>query len=264
MTIGDLSGKVSVVIGAGRGFGRAVALSLAASGSDVVLASRSSNELAETAKTIYQETGTKALAIPTDVGQRNEVDALRSAVEDAFGAVDILVNAAGIFGPVASIATADPDEWLQTLLTNTAGALFTCRAFVGWMMDRGWGRIVNVSASACFMPPATSISAYVTSKVALNQMTRHLAAEVDGTGVTANAIHPGVFKSEMWRDIRDKARANPGEAKLRDWAAWVEQSGGEPFEKGVRVVNHLIHDVPSTNGQFCWPDDSFDAPLPTW
>ncbi|HEY5058923.1 MAG TPA: SDR family oxidoreductase [Gaiellaceae bacterium] len=260
----ELAGKVSVVTGAGRGFGRAVAISLAAAGSNVVLASRSSSELDETVETIRRETGNESLAVATDVSRSADVDRLRAAAENAFGPVDILVNAAAVFGPVAPIATTNPEEWLQTLLINTAGSLFTCSAFAGGMIGNGWGRIVNVSASACFMAPDINTSAYVTSKVALNQMTRHLAAELEGTGVTANAMHPGVFKSEMWRDIRDKARAIPGEKRLNAWANGVEESGGEPFEKGVTVVNRLIHDVPPPNGRFFWPDDSYDPPLPTW
>jgi NAD(P)-dependent dehydrogenase (short-subunit alcohol dehydrogenase family) len=73
------------------------------------------------------------------------------------------------------------------------------------MVDAGWGRIVNVSSAAALAPPGPLNSAYATSKVALNQLTRQLAAELVGTGVTANVIHPGEVKTEMWADIRDKA-----------------------------------------------------------
>ena len=85
------------------------------------------------------------------------------------------------------------------------GPYLTCRAFVGGMIERGWGRIVSFSSAAALHPPGPINSAYGTSKAALNQFTRHLAAELVGTGVTANVIHPGDVKTEMWADISDQA-----------------------------------------------------------
>jgi NAD(P)-dependent dehydrogenase (short-subunit alcohol dehydrogenase family) len=259
----DLSDRVSVVVGAGRGFGRAVALSLSKQGSRLVLASRTQSELAETQRLIADSTGHQPLAIAVDVSEPEQVDLLRDEVRRAFGPVQILVNSAATFGPVADVASVDAHEWLQTLAVNAMGPFLTCRAFVAGMVGSGWGRVINVSASVCFMPPDPGISAYVTSKVALNQLTRHLAAELAGTGVTANAIHPGVFKSAMWLDIKTKAQAIPGETRLTSWAARVEESGGEPYEKGVDLVNRILRDG-DTNGRFLWPESSWDAPLPTW
>jgi NAD(P)-dependent dehydrogenase (short-subunit alcohol dehydrogenase family) len=133
------------------------------------------------------------------------------------------------------------------------------------MVAAGWGRVINVSSSSCFMEPDAVSSAYATSKVALNQLTRHLAAELAGTGVTANAIHPGSLRTEMWRDIRTKAEGVPNAESLTDWTDRVDANGGDPMEKGVEVVMRLIDDLDgATNGRFCWPENAMEAPAPTW
>ena len=110
-----------------------------------------------------------------------------------------------IFGPIQLIKDSDPKEWIETLMTNMVSHYLTCRAFVGGMIDQGWGRIVNVTSANALHPPGPLHSAYGTSKAALNHFTRHLAAEIEGSGVTANVIHPGDVKTEMWADIRAKA-----------------------------------------------------------
>lgn len=131
----------------------------------------------------------------------------------------------GDLGPIQRIAESDPAAWLQALLINTIAPYLVCRAFVGRMIAQGWGRIVNVSSAASLDPPGGLNSAYATSKVALNHFTRHLAAELSGSGVTANVIHPGDVKTEMWADIRKQVTAMGPEADgYRNWVQWVEET----------------------------------------
>jgi NAD(P)-dependent dehydrogenase (short-subunit alcohol dehydrogenase family) len=140
------------------------------------------------------------------------------------------------------------------------------RAFLGGMLDAGWGRIVNLTSAASLHPPGPLNSAYGTAKVALNQFTRHLAAEIAGSGVTANVIHPGDVKTAMWADIRERVAGMGavGENYI-SWAEWVEETGGDPPQKAVDLVLRLTSDAGAdTNGMFCWIDDPLQAPIASW
>ena len=200
----ELAGKIAVVTGAGRGLGRAVAVALASRKAAVALVARHQDQLDETARLIRAAGGT-AQVLPVDISQVDAVAVLRARVEAELGTPQILINAAGVFGPIQRIADTDPRDWIETLAVNTIGPYLTCRAFTRAMVERGWGRVVNFSSAASLHPPGPLNSAYATSKVALNHFTRHLAAELAGTGVTANVIHPGEVKTAMWAAVRDGA-----------------------------------------------------------
>lgn len=250
----DLTGKVAVVTGAGRGVGRAISLALAASGARVALVARSADQLHETAATIAAAGGV-AQVFALDVTRPPDVlEGLKSGVEALWGSPQILVNCAGIFGPIDLLKDSDPARWIETMTVNTIGPYLTCRAFVGGMIAVGWGRIVNATSAASLHPPGPLNSAYATSKVALNQMTRSLAAELDGSGVTANVFHPGDLKTAMWRQIKERAEAmGPAGQGYREWAGWVERTGGDPPEKAAALVLRLAgDDSAQINGQFLW------------
>jgi NAD(P)-dependent dehydrogenase (short-subunit alcohol dehydrogenase family) len=257
--------RVAVVTGAGRGLGRAVALALAERGHPIVGVARDGAALAETSD-LVRAAGGLMVSRPTDVADPDAVEELTAFVHAQLGAPSILVNAAGIFGPIAMIRDSDPRAWVQTVMIDGIAPYLTTRQFVGGMIDAGWGRIVNVTSAASLHPPGALNSAYATAKVALNQLTRHIAAEVAGTGVTANVIHPGDVKTEMWRDIRDRVAVMGPEAEpYRQWAAWVEETGGDPPDKAVTLVLRLTSDEGAdTNGQFCWVDEPLQAPIPSW
>ena len=176
------------------------------------------------------------------------------------------MNAAAIFGPVARFSKTDPAEWVQALMVNTAGAYLTCRVFVPGMLAAGWGRIVNLSSAASLGTPGMLDSAYSTSKAALNRMTRHLAAELDGTGVAAAVLHPGSVKTEMWAEIQAKVeRLDADGDPLRTWVDVVERTGGDPVSSGASLVLELVDPrLEGRNGQFCWLRDALDAPIASW
>ena len=257
--------RVAVVTGGGRGLGRIVAIALARRGDRVALVGRGVESLRETERLIDGEGGF-ARAIPADIGDPAAVEAMARAVERDLGPVSILVNAAGSFGPIQPVKDGDPHAWIGTLSVNLVGPYLTCRAFVGTMVTRGWGRIVNFSSAASLHPPGPFNSAYATSKVALNQLTRHLAAEVAGTGVTANVIHPGDVKTDMWADIRDRSqRMGPEAEAYRKWVEWVEATGGDDPRKAADLILRLTgEDGGQINGQFLWIADPLQAPIPSW
>jgi NAD(P)-dependent dehydrogenase (short-subunit alcohol dehydrogenase family) len=261
----QLAGKVAVITGAGRGLGRHVACGLAARGASAVLIARNSDQLAETAAAIRDQGG-QSLSIRADIGKPEEVDVLKARVLAEFKTVDILINAAGVFGPIQPIGESDVARWLETMQTNLIGPYLTCRAFVDGMVERGWGRIINFSSAAAFHTPGPLNSAYATSKVALNHFTRHLAAEIVGKGVTANVIHPGEAKTAMWAAIREESAqaGSIGEA-FRQWAAAVGESGGDPPEKALELVLDLIEgEHANTSGKFLWIKNGQQTPIPSW
>ncbi len=258
-------GRIAVVTGAGRGLGRGVAVALAARGHPVVGVARGVAQLTETAD-IIRAAGGRMVIRATDVSQPASVVAMADFVRQELGAPSILINAAGIFGPIALIRDTDPAAWVETIMIDGIAPYLTARAFLGDMIDAGWGRIVNVTSAASLHPPGALNSAYATAKVALNQLTRHLAAEIEGTGVTANVIHPGDVKTDMWRDIRDRVAVMGPEAEpYRQWAAWVEETGGDPSHKAVDLVLRLTSDEGAeVNGRFCWVDDPLQPPIASW
>jgi len=240
-----VDGAAAVVTGGTRGLGAAIADALELRGARVARVGRTADRF------------------PADISNPEQVAELAERVSAELGRPSILVNAAGVFGPIESIRTADPDRWIETLLVNAVGPYLTCRAFVGSMVEGGWGRIVNVTSAASLHPPGVLGSAYATAKVALNQLTRHLAADLEGTGVTANVIHPGDVKTEMWADIRDQARQlGPEGEALRRWVDWVAETGGDPPEKAVDLVLRIIDS--DVNGRFLWIEEPLQPPIPSW
>ena len=239
----DLKGHIAVVTGASRGVGRAIADALVAHGLVVAPVARHSARFT------------------ADVSDSADVARLKAAVEAELGQPTVLINAAGIFGPIALVKDGDPKEWVETIMIDAVGPYLVSRAFLGGMVDAGWGRIVNLSSAASLHTPGPMNSAYGTAKVALNQFTRHLAAELEGTGVTANVIHPGDVKTAMWADIRDKKDAIGGDG-YDSWVTWVDETGGDPPEKAAKLVIDIIEN--DVNGRFLWIDDPLQTPIPSW
>jgi len=261
----DLTGKVALITGAGRGIGRLAAVRLAGRGARVALVARSAGQIAGTAGYIEARGGTAA-AIRADVGSPQSVTAMKAEVEDRLGHPSILINAAGIFGPIHVAWKTDPAAWINTVMVNAIGPYLTCHAFVENMMQKGWGRIVNVTSAATLHEPGPINSAYGVSKAALNQFTRHLAAEIAGSGVTANVIHPGDVKTEMWMNIRDGVEdLGPIAQRYRDWADWIESNGGDDPEKASDLIEALMSErAAAISGRFLWIKDGLQSPIPSW
>jgi 3-oxoacyl-[acyl-carrier protein] reductase len=195
-----LEGQVAMVTGAGRGIGRAAALALAQAGAAVVLAARSGDEINSLADEI-KHNGGKALAIPTDVSDVAQVDYLLVLTLRAFGRVDILVNNAALVQPIGKVWETAPAVWHKLIVVNVLGPYLCARAVLPQMLERGSGRIINLSSAAAERN-LTGLSAYNASKAALERFSGTLAAELEGSGVVAVTFRPGMVDTPMQAEIR--------------------------------------------------------------
>ena len=247
IVVGQLEGRVAVVTGAGRGLGRATALALANEGAKVALVARSSLELAEAASDV-RAVGGCALEIQADVGAPDVAALVCRRVASELGPVDILVNNAAVVWPLESTVRLDPEDWIAALQINLVGVLRLTRAVLPEMVERGWGRIVNVSSGVVDFPgDMVGANAYVTSKAALEGHTLNLAAELAGTGVTVNVLRPGMVNTSMQAWIREQPIDRVG-AALHDWFIQMQESGMlvEPDEP-ARMIAELV--VSQANGE---------------
>jgi 3-oxoacyl-[acyl-carrier protein] reductase len=196
VTAPPLAGQRALVTGASRGIGRAIARRLAKVGAKVVLCARSTEELRTLAVEIEGAGGT-ALVLPCDVGKAKQVAAAVSAATDAFGGIDILVNNAGV---VARGALVDMEEAVydQVLDVNLKGPYLFCRAVLPQMLARRSGRIVNVGSISSTLGTA-GMTAYCASKWGLLGMSKALAEELRGTGVSVTSVLPGSVDTGMLR-----------------------------------------------------------------
>jgi 3-oxoacyl-[acyl-carrier protein] reductase len=220
----QFNGRTALVTGAGRGIGRELAGQLAAGGATVALVARSYTELTETARQV-RAGGGRAHVVPADLadaGQRAE--AVRQ-VREACGAVDILVNNAGVVAPLGPSAELDPADWAAAIELNLTAVATLTFALLPSMLERGWGRVVNVSSGVVANPGfMVGGNAYTTSKAALEAHTVNLATELAGTGVTANVYRPGAVDTGMQAAIRDTDPGRLG-AGLRDYFTRTHERG---------------------------------------
>jgi NAD(P)-dependent dehydrogenase (short-subunit alcohol dehydrogenase family) len=190
-----LDQKVAVVSGAGRGIGRALAVGFAESGANVVLLSRTEKDLLETAS-LVEEKGSKALILPTDVTNREEVQSAIKLVVEKWGKIDILVNNAGMNIRSQALQVTD-EEWQMIMDTNLKSAFMLSQEVGNVMKERGeGGKIINISSVAGHVALRTGV-VYAATKAALIQMTKVLAMEWGQYGIHVNAIGPWYFKTPL-------------------------------------------------------------------
>ena len=191
-----LKNRLALLTGGGRGIGRAIALAYAAEGADVVVAARTVAQVESVAREITNQFPVKALALSCDVSDVGSVEEMFKQAEQSFGrSPDILVNNAGI-AESAPITKTDDALWQKHLAINLSGSFYCTRAALPAMIDRSWGRIINI-ASIAGKTGAPYIAAYSASKHGMLGLTRSTALEVAAKGITANAICPGYVDTEM-------------------------------------------------------------------
>lgn len=253
---GDLQGQVALVTGGSRGLGRAIALALAANGAAVGVCARSTADLAQTVRLI-EEHGGRAVAITADVAQRRDAERAVAAVEEQIGALDLLVNNAGVAGPSGPLGEVDPDAWWDTQVVNVRGPLYCSSAALPGMRARRHGRIITM-ASGAGLGPWPMMSSYAVSKATLICLTENLAVEAAADGVVAFAIRPGIVRTAM---------VEAGLAStLPAIGGFFRQARAEGRMVSADRVAHLVVTLASgradpLSGRFLSIDDNLDALL---
>ena len=194
----ELNGKTAVVIGGTSGIGRAIAHGLAEAGADVVPTSRRIEQV-EAAAIEIESFGRRSLRVVSDVSDRESLENVLRETVSAFGKVDILVNSAGRTKRAPTLDFSEED-WNDILETNLNGTLRSCQIFGRQMLERGYGRIINIASLSTFVS-LFEVAAYSASKAAVASLTKSLAVEWSSKGVNVNAIAPGVFKTDLNREL---------------------------------------------------------------
>jgi 3-hydroxybutyrate dehydrogenase len=212
--------RVALVTGGGRGIGRAIVLRLAKDGLRVAVGARTGEQVQETADAA-RAAGATALALTLDVADAASITAAVERTVHELGPVDVLVNNAGV-AESAPLARTDPELWERHLQVNVTGPYLLTRAVLPGMLERRWGRVINV-ASLAGLYGSPYVTAYTASKHALVGFTRALATEVAGKGVTVNALCPGFAATDMvWRGAKN-----------------IVDKTGKSFEDAVQALAHM-------------------------
>jgi NAD(P)-dependent dehydrogenase (short-subunit alcohol dehydrogenase family) len=198
-----LADRVALITGAGQGIGRDIALAFAKEGARCVLVGRRAEPLEALGHSIEADGG-RALGIAADVSSEEAVRHVFAVTTRRFGAVDVLVNNAGIAGPVADIGKIELAGWLETLAINLTGPWLCCREAATTMAGRGGGRIVNIGSISGKRPLAQR-TPYCASKMGLLGLTRALALELGPAGINVNCISPGAVLTARLELLAEKA-----------------------------------------------------------
>ena len=231
-----LHGRVALITGGGRGIGQAIARAYAAEGAKLALAARTDDELQETAAGIREQYNADVITVLTDVTDRAQVENAVAQTLHRYGVIDVMVNNAGNTGQIGPLWTLDPDRWANTIAVHVLGTYYGCRAAIPPMLERGGGRIVNMSGVGG--PNDTS---YDAAKTAIVNLTENLSVELADTGITVNAISPGSIHTRMWEEVRDMAY-EAGDMEMYEKGVQVTSGGGASIERAAQLAVMLGSD----------------------
>jgi len=216
--------KVAIITGGSRGIGKAVAKAFLQEGARVAIAARSKIEVENSVQDLKQ--AGEIIGIATDVSKEVDVKNLVEQTLRHYGSFDILVNAAGVQGPIGPLIEVDIQEWINNIHTNLIGTVLCCKAVLPIMIDKRRGKIINFSGGGA-TSPRPNFSAYACSKAAIVRFTETLAMEVKYFGIDVNAIAPGAVNTRMIREIVD-AGNKAGEKELTEAIIISQKEGTSP------------------------------------
>jgi 3-oxoacyl-[acyl-carrier protein] reductase len=227
-----LLGRIAFVTGSSRGIGRAIAIELARWGADVAVHAQKNLDLAEGVAEEVRALGRRAVVVLGDVKVKADLEACADQVKASLGPVDILVNNAGTRQDGPFILMGD-EKWEEVMNVNLRGTVYATKAFVRGMMNRKWGRVVNIVSPTGIIGMAGQTN-YGASKGAVIALTKSLAREMAPFGILVNAVNPGLIRTELTADVPDETRRNL-------LAPTILKREGEP-EEVASVVAFLCTD----------------------
>lgn len=251
----DLTGQVALVTGGGGDLGRAFSLALARAGARVALTGRTLGPLAETAE-LVDRGGGLALPIPGDVTAPDAVTRVVTTAESQLGPIDILVNSAGVVGPLGYDWHADPEDWWRTFEVNVLGSFRCAREVLAGMAARRRGRIVNVSSGAAFnrLP---RMAAYCATKAAVTQWTKILAEDTRAHGIAVFAFHPGAVRTSMLAGLTESPDVPREVGDM--FRAVLNQGRDTPIERCAQMLLFLVSGrADALSGRFIRAQDNED------
>lgn len=223
----DLTGRTALVTGGSRGIGRGIALALGEAGADTLINYTSNDAAAGEVVELLRRKGVRAKAYKTDVSDPAQADALAQEIKSEFGGVDILVNNAGI-NRDRSFLKLTEEMWNEVIRVNLGGVFHMCQRFLPGMLEKGWGRVINISSMNGQIGNFGQAN-YTATKGGIDALTKTLAREVARKGVTVNAVSPGYTETDMTAGIPEKV--------LEQLKATIPVGRfGQPDEMGAAVV----------------------------
>lgn len=230
-----LKDRVAIITGGGRGIGEAIALAFAKEGANLVLVSRTSQEIENVANAV-KKYGVDALTIAGDVSEEIAAEEVVRKTIEKYSKIDVLVNCAGILGPIGRFDKNDWKKWKYTLDVNLFGTLLFIRKVIPYMIKRKYGKIINMSGGGS-TTPWPNFTAYSTSKVAVVRLTENLAHEYKEFNIDINSIAPGTVNTRLLEQVL-QAGENAGKEYYKR-ALTQKESGGTPRELAAELAVFL-------------------------
>jgi len=234
-----LDGRTAVVTGGSHGFGLAVATAFAAEGADLLICARGQEAL-ETARASLSarvQPGRRVLSTVADVSRPEDAEHLVGTAWDAFGRLDVLVNNAGVYGPMGLLEDVNWEDWVRAVEINLMGTVLPCRAALPLMKKVGRGKIINLSGGGA-TAPLPRFSSYAASKAAVVRFTETLAGEVQSDGIDVNAVAPGALNTRLLEEVL-AAGADKLGVDFYNKSLKQKEDGGAPMERGVALCVFL-------------------------
>ncbi len=235
----SLAGRTAIVTGASQGLGFAIAEAYADAGASVVMTARTEGPLADASARLVERTGDerRVLALASDVSAPGEAARIVDASLERFGTVEVLINNAGIYGPMGLSDEVDWDGWVESVSINLFGSVLMARAIVPHMRDRSYGKIVQISGGGA-TNPLPRMSSYAASKAAVVRFAETLAEELREHHVDVNAIAPGALNTRLLDEVLAAGPKRVGQS-FYDRSVAQAESGGAPLGRGAALAVYL-------------------------